>query len=58
MAWAEAYADPGKYRSRKIWPRSSWEIMKPGWKDVLGFGGSWVLVGVILVLLWLMVNIR
>jgi SSS family solute:Na+ symporter len=57
-ALAAAYADPDMYRSRKIWPRSSWEIMKPGWKDVLGFGGSWVLVGVILVLLWLMVNIR
>lgn len=32
--------------------------MKPGWIDVLGFGGSWLLVGVIIFLLWLMVNIK
>lgn len=57
-ALAESYADPDKFRSRKIWPRSNWEIMKPGWKDVLGFGGSWILVGVILFLLWLMVHIK
>jgi len=57
-ALADAYADPDKFRARKIWPRSNWEIMKPGWKDVLGFGGSWLLVGVILFLLWLMVHIQ
>jgi len=42
----------------KIWPHSSWEIYKPGWQDVLGFGGSWLLVGVIIFLLWFMVNLR
>jgi SSS family solute:Na+ symporter len=42
----------------KIWPGSNWEIYKPGWKDVLGFGGSWLLVGVIVFLLWLMVNLH
>jgi hypothetical protein len=31
--------------------------MKPTMIDYLGFGGSWVLVGLILMLLWLMVNI-
>lgn len=41
---------------RKLFPGSSWEIMKPGWIDVLGFGGSWLLVGVIILLLWLMAN--
>jgi SSS family solute:Na+ symporter len=53
-----AYADPDKFRSRKIWPRSTWEIMKPGKWDIIGFGGSWVLVGVIIALLWLVVTIR
>lgn len=43
---------------RKLFPGSNWEIMKPGWIDVLGFGGSWLLVGVIILLLWLMVNIK
>ena len=54
----EAYAHPEKFEEDKIWPGSNWEIMKPGWKDVLGFGGSWVLVGVIIFLLWLMVTIK
>ncbi len=38
---------------RKLFPGSNWEIMKPGWIDVLGFGGSWILVGLIIFLLWL-----
>jgi SSS family solute:Na+ symporter len=53
-----AYADPDMYRPRKIRPRSSWEIMKPGKWDIIGFGGSWLLVGVIILPLWLMVSIR
>ena len=53
-----AYAAPDMYRPRKIWPRSAWEIMKPGKWDIIGFGGSWLLVGVIILLLWLMVSLR
>ena len=53
-----AYANPEMFRSRKVWPRSSWEIMKPGKWDIIGFGGSWVLVGIIILLLWLMTSIR
>jgi len=54
----EAYNNPDKFRSRKIWPRSNWEIMKPGKWDIIGFGGSWLLVGIIILLLWLMVSLR
>ncbi len=54
----DAMAHPEKWRERKIWPRSNWEIMKPGRADVIGFGGTWVLVGVIILLLWLMVSIK
>ena len=43
---------------RKLRPGSSWEFMKPVKADVLGFFGSWLLVGVIIFLLWLMVNIK
>ena len=43
---------------RKLRPGSNWEIMKPKMIDVIGFGGCWLLVGVIILLLWLMVNIR
>ena len=44
--------------ARKLKPGSNWEIMKPKLIDLLGFGGCWLLVGVIVFLLWLMVNIR
>jgi len=54
----EAYNNPDKFRSRKIWPDSNWEIMKPGKWDIIGFGGSWLLVGIIILLLWLMVSLR
>jgi len=54
----EARAHPEKLERRKLWPRSNWEVMKPGRADVLGFGGTWVLVGVIILLLWIMVSIR
>jgi SSS family solute:Na+ symporter len=43
---------------RKLRPGSNWEIMKPKLVDILGFAGCWLLVGVIILLLWLMVNIR
>jgi SSS family solute:Na+ symporter len=43
---------------RKLRPGSNWEIMKPKLIDVLGFGGCWLLVGVVILLLWIMVSIR
>ncbi|MCX6569250.1 MAG: sodium:solute symporter family protein, partial [Candidatus Aminicenantes bacterium] len=43
---------------RKLRPGSNWEIMKPKLIDVLGFGGCWLLVGVVILLLWLMVSIK
>jgi SSS family solute:Na+ symporter len=54
----EAQAHPENFERRKLWPGSNWEFMKPGRADVLGFGGTWILVGVILSLLWLMVTIK
>lgn len=50
--------EPERIGRLKIWPRSSWEILKPTRMDVIGFGGSWLLVGVIILLLWLMVSIK
>ncbi|MCU0243575.1 MAG: sodium:solute symporter family protein [Acidobacteria bacterium] len=44
--------------ARKLRPGSNWEIMKPKRADVLGFAGCWALVGVIILLLWAVVNIR
>jgi SSS family solute:Na+ symporter len=53
-----AAEDPNAFRDRKIWPRSAWEFMKPSKWDIIGFGGSWLLVGVIILLLWLMVSLK
>jgi len=47
-----AAVHPEQFEAEKIWPGSDWEILKPGKIDVIGFGGSWVLVMVILALLW------
>ena len=58
QALAEAIEHPERAEQNKIFPHSNWEIYRPGWLDVLGFGGSWLLVLVILFLLWFMVNLR
>jgi SSS family solute:Na+ symporter len=57
-ALEESYRNPGKFEKDKLFPGSNWEILKPTKTDFLGFGGSWVLVGVIILLLWLMVSIK
>lgn len=57
-ALEDSYNNPGKFEKDKILPGSNWEILKPNKVDYLGFGGSWILVGVIILLLWLMVSIR
>ena len=54
----EARAHPQNWEKEKLWPKSKWEIMKPQRADIIGFGGTWLLVGVIIFLLWLMVTIR
>jgi SSS family solute:Na+ symporter len=56
-AIAHAAEHPEIVDARKIVPGSSWEILRPGRWDILGFGGSWVLVGFIVFLLWLVANI-
>jgi SSS family solute:Na+ symporter len=48
---------PEDFEPHKIWRGSNWEVLRPGKIDILGFGGSWVLVGVVLVLLWLLATI-
>jgi len=48
---------PEDAESNKIWRGSNWEILHPGRIDVIGFGGSWVGVGVILILLWLLATV-
>jgi len=57
-ALEEAAVNPDLFEDKKIWPGSNWEILKPSKLDYLGFGGSWLMVGVIIFLLWLLVNIK
>ena len=53
-----SYAHPEQFEKDKVFPGTSWEIMKPTWRDYLGFFGTWALVGLVIVLLWLVVTIR
>jgi SSS family solute:Na+ symporter len=55
-AVAAAYADPSRYDHDKLFPGTAWEILKPARSDYIGFFGTWVLVGVVLLLLWAMVS--
>lgn len=57
-ALEDAYSHPDKYRHQKLFPKSKWEILKPTKLDLLGFGGSWVLVGIIIFLLWVMTSLK
>jgi len=57
-AVAAACQNPAQYERDKVFPGSQWEIMKPAWCDYVGFFGTWALVGVVIVLLWVMVTIR
>jgi len=56
-ALEESYKNPEKFETQKIWPGSNWEILKFNKMDYLGFGGSWILVGVIILLLWLVTSL-
>jgi len=57
-ALEDSYRNPGIFEKDKLFPGSNWEILKPTKTDYLGFGGSWILVGVIIVLLWVMTSIK
>lgn len=55
---ARSLQDPNRFQKNKLFPRSNWEIEKPTRMDALGFGGSWLLVGIIIFLLWLVTSIQ
>ena len=48
---------PEIFEKKKLLPGTGWEILKPGKMDYIGFGGSWVLVALVIFLLWLVANI-
>jgi SSS family solute:Na+ symporter len=57
-ALAAAVADPGQFERDKVFPGTHWEVLKPARSDYIGFFGTWALVGIIILMLWAMVNIR
>jgi solute:Na+ symporter, SSS family len=56
-AIARATRKPETVAHLKLFPNSNWEIGKPDKRDLLGFGGSWLIVGLVILLLWGMVSI-
>jgi len=58
LALEKARANFAQFDSEKMFPRSQWEFRK--WKryDYIGFFGSWVLVGLVILLLWTVVTIK
>lgn len=56
-AIARATDQPELLAHRKLFPNSNWEIARPTKLDIIGFGGSWLVVGLVVLLLWGMVNL-
>jgi Na+/proline symporter len=54
---ALSYKDPRRFDHKKLFPRSDWEFSKWTGKDWLGFSSCWGVVGLIIGLLWLVLNI-
>ncbi len=46
-----------KFNSRKLFPRTHWEFHKPQKMDYIGFFGTWGLVGIVILVLWTILNI-
>ncbi|MBN2092761.1 sodium:solute symporter family protein [candidate division KSB1 bacterium] len=57
LAVEENIRNHEKFEKEKIWPGSDWEVLKPSWIDYLGFFGSWVIVGIIILVLWMVVTL-
>lgn len=57
-ALEESYNYPQRFEKDKLFPGSNWEVLKPSKMDYIGFGGSWILVGVIIFLLLFMTSIK
>jgi solute:Na+ symporter, SSS family len=57
-ALVRARADFAQFDKEKMFPHSHWEFRK--WKrvDYIGFFGSWVLVGLVILLLWTVVTLK
>ncbi|OGJ87547.1 MAG: hypothetical protein A2268_03855 [Candidatus Raymondbacteria bacterium RifOxyA12_full_50_37] len=57
-ALKESTADFGRFNSKKLFPNTQWEMLKPEKRDIIGFGLCWVLVGCIFLVLWGVVKLQ
>lgn len=46
-----------RFEKSKLFPKTHWEFHKPSKRDYIGFFGTWALVGLVILILWIMVNI-
>jgi hypothetical protein len=53
----KSYADPTRFDHLKMFPNSKWEFCKWTLQDTVGFVLSWIGVGIVIVVFWLMVTI-
>jgi SSS family solute:Na+ symporter len=56
-AIAKITENPELREKRKLFPHSNWEFGIPSKLDYIGFGGSWLIVGLVILLLWGMVSL-
>jgi len=53
----ENAANMEKFESRKLFRKTQWEFHKPMKMDYIGFFGTWGLVGLVILLMWIFMNI-
>ncbi len=46
-----------RFEKRKLFPNTHWEFHKPAKLDYLGFFGTWAMVGVVILILWIVVGL-
>ncbi|HVT91039.1 MAG TPA: hypothetical protein VHD56_19455 [Tepidisphaeraceae bacterium] len=53
----KSFEDPHRFDCEKLLPGTNWEFTKWTTKDFVGFFGCWAIVGIILAILWLILNV-
>ncbi|MCG8604256.1 sodium:solute symporter family protein, partial [bacterium] len=54
---AENAKNMARFQKSKLFPKTQWEFHKPSKVDYLGFFGTWGLVGLVILILWIVVSI-
>lgn len=56
-AVAENAENPARLAKNKLFPKTHWEFHKPSKMDYIGFFGTWALVGLVILILWMVVTV-